>query len=107
MNKHSAEYDRYLKSDAWAQRREERLQLDGNACVMCGRKNGVRKDGAPILQVHHIHYSNLGHERLEDLCSVCPRCHQLLHKYYRRFRSWEDRKSQEGKMLSSSPCLDT
>lgn len=96
MRKHSREYDSYMKSDAWAAKREERLQLDGNVCVMCGRKNGVRKDGAPILQVHHVHYGNLGNEPLEDLCSVCPRCHQLLHRYYRRFRSWDDRKAAGG-----------
>lgn len=97
MKMHSAEYDRYMKSDAWAQKRAERLMLDNNVCVMCGRKNGVQKDGVtPILQVHHVHYGNLGNEPLEDLCSVCPRCHQLLHKYYRRCRSWEDRKAAGG-----------
>lgn len=41
MRKHSREYDLYMKSDEWAAKREERLQLDNNHCVMCGRKNGL------------------------------------------------------------------
>lgn len=62
MVKHSAEYERYMRSEAWERKRSERLELDGNRCVMCGRPNGLQKDGAtPILQVHHIHYRNLGH----------------------------------------------
>lgn len=41
MRKHSKEYDNYMKSDVWAAKREERLQLDDNKCVMCGRPNGL------------------------------------------------------------------
>ena len=54
MNKHSAEYDRYLKSDEWAAKRAERLRLDDNKCVMCGRPQGTLKDGRPVIQCHHI-----------------------------------------------------
>lgn len=49
MQKHSAEYNRYIKSDEWAAKREERLQLDDNHCVMCGRKNGTTRKGKPVL----------------------------------------------------------
>ncbi len=60
MRKHSVEYNRYMKSDAWAAKREERLRLDDNKCVCCGRRNGLQKDDVtPILQVHHIHYSRM------------------------------------------------
>lgn len=97
MQKHSKEYDTYIKSDTWAAKREERLKLDDNRCVMCNRPNGLQKDGVtPILQVHHIHYGNLGHENIEDLCSLCPTCHKRIHKYYRRFRTWEDKQRAAG-----------
>ena len=94
MQKHSKEYDTYMKSDAWAAKRKERLELDDNHCVMCGRKNGLRKDGVtPILQVHHIHYQNLGHEPMEDLISLCAGCHRKIHRYYRRIRTWEEKQA--------------
>lgn len=96
MQKHSKQYDNYMKSDAWAKKRKERLELDDNRCVMCGRRNGLRKDGVtPILQVHHIKYINLGNEPMEDLVSVCPGCHKKLHLYYKRFRTWEDKQKAE------------
>lgn len=89
--KHTTEYDRYMRSDAWSRKRAERLELDDNKCVMCGRNNGLRKDGkTPILQVHHIHYSNLGVEPMEDLVSLCAGCHRKIHRYYKRKRNWND-----------------
>lgn len=97
MRKHSPEYDRYMKSDEWAAKREERLKLDDNRCVMCGRKNGTLKDGRPILQVHHIHYNfPFGQEDMSALCSLCSACHRKIHRYYKRLRSWEDKKAAKG-----------
>lgn len=97
MRKHSKEYDNYMKSDEWAAKREERLQLDDNKCVMCGRPNGLQKDGkTPILQVHHICYSHLGNEPMSEIVSLCAGCHKKIHRYYRRFRSWEDKKAADG-----------
>lgn len=91
MVKHSTEYNRYMKSDEWGKKRAERLALDEDKCVMCGRPNGVQKDGkTPILQVHHIHYNNLGNEPLEDLVSLCAGCHKKIHKYYKRKKNWND-----------------
>ena len=93
MRKHSREYDLYMKSDEWAAKREERLQLDDNHCVMCGRKNGTTRKGKPVLQVHHVHYHNLGNEPMEDLVSLCAGCHRKIHRYYQRVRTWEDKQA--------------
>ena len=96
MQGHSKQYDDYMRSDAWAKKRKERLELDDNHCVMCGRRNGLRKDGVtPILQVHHIKYINLGNEPMEDLVSLCGACHRKIHRYYKRYRSWADRQQAE------------
>lgn len=96
MQNHSKEYDSYMKSEEWANKREERLRLDDRHCVMCGRADGITRKGKPILQVHHITYRNLGHETMEDLVSLCPTCHKRIHKYYARARTWEDRAAAGG-----------
>ena len=82
---HTKTYKSYMKSDAWKEKRRERLALDNNHCVMCGRPN-KGKDGKEVLQVHHITYKHLGNEPLEDLVSLCPSCHRKIHKYYNRAR---------------------
>lgn len=101
MGTHSKKYDDYMKSDAWVAKRKERLQLDDNHCVMCGRKNGLTRKGKPILQVHHIHYNNLGHEPMEDLVSLCSGCHRKIHRYYQRVRTWEDKQAAMGEKTKS------
>lgn len=73
-------YRKYIRSDDWMQKREERLQIDGWKCVMCQR--GLKECG---LQVHHITYRNLGHEdTLHDLVTLCPSCHMKIHRYLSR-----------------------
>lgn len=82
--KHSIEYDRYMHSKAWERKRQERIEIDNHVCCMCGRPEGKCKNG---LQVHHISYQHLGNEIVEtELCSLCPTCHRLIHKYYSRAR---------------------
>ena len=76
------EYLDYMKSDAWEQKKQERIAID-NGCVMCGRPlNKIRS-----TQVHHITYKNLGHEDvLNDLVTLCGSCHKKIHNYYNRKR---------------------
>ena len=84
MKKHTHEYDRYIQSVAWERKRLERLEIDGHACVMCGRPEDRCRNG---LQVHHISYTRLGNEDVgNDLVSLCPGCHKKIHAYYGRNR---------------------
>ena len=84
MKKHTHEYDRYIQSVAWERKRQERLEIDGHACAMCGRPEDRCRNG---LQVHHITYARLGNEDVwNDLVSLCPGCHKKIHKYYGRNR---------------------
>ena len=77
-------YKNYMRSDAWAQKKQQRMQIDDYSCVMCGRS----KDHCRTLQVHHISYRRLGNEDvLEDLCTLCGSCHRKIHNYYGRKRS--------------------
>ena len=62
----------YLKSAQWKALRLATLKRDHYTCQQCGI------DNVP-LDVHHIHYNNLGDEPLEDLVCVCRSCHQEIH----------------------------
>ena len=84
---HSKEYDDYIKSDAWQHKRERRLEIDEQKCVMCGRPSNKCRKG---LNVHHVRYyrdgkSILGNENVwKDLCTLCSSCHRKLHNFYER-----------------------
>lgn len=66
-------YTAYLKSEEWLLKREYRMNIDNNRCYVCNSDY--------ILQVHHMHYKNVGDEFMEDLITVCINCHQKLHPY--------------------------
>lgn len=73
-------YIYYMKSEEWKQKSDERRKIDNYECVMCGCIGE--------LQVHHITYKRLTCENVyTDLVTVCPRCHVLLHNYYRRTKT--------------------
>lgn len=77
---YSYEYINYVRSDAWQIKRLERLRIDGGKCCMCGKKVGTGD-----WETHHLHYKTLGHEdALTDICTLCKRCHELIHRYYDR-----------------------
>lgn len=61
----------YLNSPEWQTKRQAVLYRDNYCCRVC--KSNVN------LQVHHIHYTSLGNEPLEDLVTLCEKCHQRLH----------------------------
>ena len=74
MNKTA--YKRYLRTQNWQKLRFEVLKRSGGKCERCGyqpwKPNG--------LQIHHLTYDRVGHESLEDLIAICPRCHMEIHK---------------------------
>jgi HNH endonuclease len=72
----------------WIKFCEELIELDGGACVRCGR---TREDGA-ILQVHHKQYlsGKLPWEYPFELCeTLCKRCHAEEHGKIRPETGWE------------------
>jgi hypothetical protein len=61
----------YYKSPAWAEKRNERLKIDGFRCAKCGFTRA--------LEVHHINYERLGHEDVSrDLITLCKKCHKEI-----------------------------
>ena len=64
-------YSRYIQSPEWAAVRKAKFQQAGTRCQECG--------GDERLEVHHLTYDRLGHERLEDLQVLCHWCHMREH----------------------------
>ena len=70
-----AEYAQYLLSEHWLELRGKKLSKSYR-CERCG--SGHR------LQVHHLRYRNIFDVGLEDLQTLCRRCHALVHGIRRR-----------------------
>jgi len=64
-------YQEYLKSEAWQDKREAMLSHWNNQCALCSSPNN--------LHVHHRTYKRLGHENETDLIVLCDRCHERHH----------------------------
>ena len=68
---HSPEYKAHIKSDRW-RAICARIHRRANGCCenpKCGQATWA-------LEVHHLTYDRLGHERDEDLQALCPACHK-------------------------------
>ena len=75
------EYDAYLNSPAWKNKRRLVLQRAGDICEGCGAT-------CRTMQVHHLRYPRdcrpgspewIAREKLFELRAVCPRCHEDIH----------------------------
>jgi len=61
----------YLRTDRWSDLREQRLEMDNHRCRMCN---------SDATCVHHRRYPEIyGEESVDDLTSLCNRCHQNFH----------------------------
>lgn len=78
------EYDAYIQSPEWHEKRERVLARDRFLCQGCLEHQAVH--------VHHMTYERLFNELLCDLVSLCVPCHQLCHPYKDiSGRSWHGR----------------
>lgn len=66
-------YDEYIRSPKWLQKRLAALARAGYKCQLCS--------STIKLHTHHNSYDHLGNEPMEDLCVMCERCHSLYHKW--------------------------
>ena len=67
-----ADYDQYLKSEAWAKRRSLVLKRARGVCEGCAEQNPT--------EVHHRSYEHVGNEFLFELVALCHSCHDRLHE---------------------------
>jgi 5-methylcytosine-specific restriction endonuclease McrA len=64
-------YLAHLNSEAWRLIRRLVIERDGRRCLVC--------NSPAELEAHHRTYERLGHERLDDLATLCRDCHELFH----------------------------
>ena len=68
-------YNEYLNSELWQEKRRQVIERDRGVCVKCGSK--------PV-QVHHERYpqfpKKFGDEPIEWLVSLCKPCHDYEHR---------------------------
>ena len=64
-------YEKYISSNAWRKKAEERKKIDNNQCQLWLDHEGP-------FEVHHKTYEHLGNEPLEDLITVCKSCHDVI-----------------------------
>jgi hypothetical protein len=61
-------YGAYINSGLWA---TARRRLMRRSCEACKAESG--------LVLHHMTYARLGAESIEDVCTLCRRCHGAAH----------------------------
>lgn len=72
-------YREYLKSPEWDIRRQATFERDGYRCVVC--------NNASTLQCHHRTYDHIGNEPIEDLTTLCEKCHLAYHSPVNVYRT--------------------
>lgn len=66
------QYFSYMSSPQWAEKKRQRMAIDGGRCQMCGTTEN--------LQIHHFGYKNFTTENpWVDLVTVCENCHKNIH----------------------------
>ena len=65
-------YLSYLKSDAWAEIRNDVVEIYGSVCQECFKKT-------KFPQVHHLTFKNIFFEEPGDLTLLCKKCHEKIH----------------------------
>lgn len=73
------QYNQYLQTDHWKDKRTEKLN-SRPFCQVCNTTNN--------LHIHHKKYKYregdtvLFKERIQDLITLCSSCHNLIHKHF-------------------------
>ena len=62
------------ESPRWRFKRETRFNIDKGICQSCGKTIYINS-----FHCHHLNYTSLFNEDMEDLVSLCYSCHQEEH----------------------------
>jgi 5-methylcytosine-specific restriction endonuclease McrA len=65
------QYQDYLNSNTWKQKRLKVLNRAKFTCERCKKKQAT--------QIHHLTYDRIFNEKLSDLQAVCGKCHMAIH----------------------------
>lgn len=74
-------YKDYLQTPHWRRVRAAMVLIHRCRCQgkHCQGMDGYWLGDEDLVHVHHVNYSNRGHERFQDLRLLCAPCHELLH----------------------------
>lgn len=79
------DYEEYLKTPEWRNKKKTRLAFDNWQCGICHAEIDGDK-----YETHHLNYSKLGDEDIEhDLLTLCHDCHAAFHSMWQKTNSWE------------------
>jgi len=93
-NNTTKDYRDYLVSDSWKLLRQEVFKRDGYKCTKCNSPKN--------LVAHHLHYINLFNEHINELETLCNKCHKIEH---RRLNSIKRNRLHNRKVLNEGdPC---
>ena len=90
---HNREYNEYLQSPEWKEKRRLKAEEQNYTCEICHKI--VRKG----FHVHHKTYSRFMNESLSDLMFLCEDCHMKLHK-----KREERKKKKENRVKMCCNC---
>ena len=80
------EYLAYLETPEWKARAAKRREIDRGTCQLCGVKS-------ENLEIHHLNYFSITKENpFTDLISLCPCCHEAIHRMLCRITSPDGRR---------------
>jgi hypothetical protein len=65
-------YKQYLRSPHWIRLKRFIFKQRGHRCEQCGQRTSV--------ELHHLTYENVTHERECDVILLCRQCHEDFHK---------------------------
>lgn len=89
----NCKYREYLLSEDWRRVAQQRIEIDGGKCVMCGCEG----TNFNRLCVHHLTYRHIFDENpYTDLVTLCESCHKAVHRMMNRIndksgrRGWKD-----------------
>ncbi|UAB78651.1 HNH endonuclease [Erythrobacter sp. SCSIO 43205] len=71
-SQNALEYQEYLNSSEWRDKREKVLKRANGTCEGCLDRAAT--------EVHHITYEHIGEEFLWELRAVCQQCHDRIHQ---------------------------
>lgn len=79
-----SDYEQYLRSPEWRERRSAALKRSGGKCQDCLAERKMRGVASgylvwPAQEVHHLTYERVGDELPEDLVALCGRHHRARH----------------------------
>jgi len=69
--------------------KQARLEKDNHECQVSKLLGIAHLSGKPCtedLDIHHITYDRYGHENINDVITVCTRCHDFLTNFIRSER---------------------